>query len=79
MSQTKDKTSHPKANTLPDSANNHMPGFGKVWFQLPYLSEAEDLVSSEHHLNSLILSQNQTNIIILAVFHSYFKDFHLYL
>lgn len=26
-----DKARHPKANTLPDCANNQLPGFGQVW------------------------------------------------
>lgn len=32
-------------------------------------------MSSEHRLNGLTVSQNQTNIIILALFHNYLKDF----
>lgn len=30
----KDKTSHSQANTLPDCANNQLPGFGQVWLSV---------------------------------------------
>lgn len=32
-------------------------------------------MSSEHHLHGFTLLQNQTDIIILALFHNYFEDF----
>lgn len=42
MLWTKDKTSHPKANTLPDCANTSSLALGKSESQYPYLSEDED-------------------------------------
>lgn len=41
---------------------------GRSGSQFPYLSEEADQMGSEHHLNGLTLSQNQTNIIMLALF-----------